>query len=246
MDGDLSHGMNTLYPSGQGRHPYHGYPNHPSHYGDASQQGAHTLPPIQPQRQAFSHPNPSYENMARHQQQSQSHGMNYGSYGSPNVSQSPYSQSVSQYAPGPYSQAPGQISMAHDYQRSHGQLPNLRPMPPQTSTTAQPYHMQNLPEQDFQSRTHVVGSQGRRGILPSDEGRPTAPVATGTGSTAKAATIPPKDAEGKYPCPHCTKTYLHAKHLKRHLLRRMMTFLASETVLMWIRYRGSPLLVRLV
>ncbi|KAL2165878.1 hypothetical protein VTG60DRAFT_3692 [Thermothelomyces hinnuleus] len=31
--------------------------------------------------------------------------------------------------------------------------------------------------------------------------------------------IPQKDANGKFPCPHCTKTYLHAKHLKRHLLR---------------------------
>ncbi|EGD98513.1 hypothetical protein TESG_05885, partial [Trichophyton tonsurans CBS 112818] len=31
--------------------------------------------------------------------------------------------------------------------------------------------------------------------------------------------IPAKDADGKFPCPHCNKTYLHAKHLKRHLLR---------------------------
>jgi hypothetical protein len=29
-----------------------------------------------------------------------------------------------------------------------------------------------------------------------------------------------KNAEGKYECPHCNKTYLHLKHLKRHLLRR--------------------------
>lgn len=32
------------------------------------------------------------------------------------------------------------------------------------------------------------------------------------------AMTPAKDADGK--CPHCIKTYLHAKHLKRHLLRR--------------------------
>jgi hypothetical protein len=31
--------------------------------------------------------------------------------------------------------------------------------------------------------------------------------------------IPQKDADEKYPCPNCQKTYLHAKHLKRHLLR---------------------------
>jgi len=31
---------------------------------------------------------------------------------------------------------------------------------------------------------------------------------------------PTKNANGKFPCMYCTKTYLHAKHLKRHLLRR--------------------------
>ncbi|KAK1519287.1 hypothetical protein CABS01_16607 [Colletotrichum abscissum] len=65
--------------------------------------------------------------------------------------------------------------------------------------------------------THVVGSQGRRGILPSAPGRPAATPA-GAGKT-KSTVIPVKDADGKFPCPHCTKTYLHAKHLKRHLLR---------------------------
>lgn len=68
-------------------------------------------------------------------------------------------------------------------------------------------------------RTQVVGSQGRRGILPSVPGRAT-PVSNGVNGTAKSTTIPAKDADGKFPCPHCNKTYLHAKHLKRHLLRR--------------------------
>lgn len=67
-------------------------------------------------------------------------------------------------------------------------------------------------------RTQVVGSQGRRGILPSVPGR-VAPVTNGVNGTAKNTTIPAKDADGKFPCPHCNKTYLHAKHLKRHLLR---------------------------
>jgi hypothetical protein len=74
--------------------------------------------------------------------------------------------------------------------------------------------------------THVVGSQGRRGILPSAPGRPAAPAA-GTG--AKNTVIPVKDADGKFPCPHCTKTYLHAKHLKRHLLRREYNSLLTLT-----------------
>jgi hypothetical protein len=70
-----------------------------------------------------------------------------------------------------------------------------------------------------QPRTQVVGSQGRRGILPSVPGRAT-PVTNGVNGSAKSTTIPAKDADGKFPCPHCNKTYLHAKHLKRHLLRR--------------------------
>ncbi|KAH8729112.1 fungal-specific transcription factor domain-containing protein [Phaeosphaeriaceae sp. PMI808] len=59
---------------------------------------------------------------------------------------------------------------------------------------------------------HVVGQQGRRGVLPTHPGRP-APAA------GKAPTNATKNAEGKYECPHCNKTYLHLKHLKRHLLR---------------------------
>ncbi|PMB65144.1 Zinc finger and BTB domain-containing protein 8A [Beauveria bassiana] len=60
--------------------------------------------------------------------------------------------------------------------------------------------------------TYVIGSQGRRGILPSAPGWPAAPVA------AKNTAIPVKDADGRFPCPRCMKTYLHTKHLKRHLL----------------------------
>ncbi|KAJ5283452.1 hypothetical protein N7505_001432, partial [Penicillium chrysogenum] len=67
-------------------------------------------------------------------------------------------------------------------------------------------------------RTQVVGSQGRRDIFPSVPGRAT-PVSNGVNGTAKSTTILAKDADGKFPCPHCNKTYLHAKHLKRHLLR---------------------------
>ncbi|KAK7981910.1 hypothetical protein PG988_004148 [Apiospora saccharicola] len=103
--------------------------------------------------------------------------------------------------------------------------PVLRPMPaggvmPQSGISS-PYAQSPLmPQQsilqDSEQPTHVVGSQGRRGILPSAPGRPAAP--TGAGAS-KNTVIPQKDADGKFPCPHCTKTYLHAKHLKRHLLR---------------------------
>ncbi|SPO05948.1 related to regulatory protein amdA [Cephalotrichum gorgonifer] len=97
--------------------------------------------------------------------------------------------------------------------------PVLRPMPgvmnqpgvmPPGGTVMQ--QAQGL--QEGEQPTHVVGSQGRRGILPSAPGR--APVGQ---VNSKGQVTPVKDADGKFPCPHCTKTYLHAKHLKRHLLR---------------------------
>ena len=80
-------------------------------------------------------------------------------------------------------------------------------------------HIDHLDPAEEPQPTHVVGSQGRRGILPSAAGRPAAVPGANT-SGHKAAPTPNKDSEGKYPCVHCTKTYLHAKHLKRHLLRR--------------------------
>ncbi|KAL8904059.1 MAG: hypothetical protein Q9207_003520 [Kuettlingeria erythrocarpa] len=83
----------------------------------------------------------------------------------------------------------------------------------------QPPQEQEHQQQQSQSLpTHVVGSQGRRGILPSANGRPAA-VVNGSAATQKPASTPAKDAEGKFPCEHCPKNYLHAKHLKRHLLR---------------------------
>ncbi|KAL9026497.1 MAG: hypothetical protein Q9196_004846 [Gyalolechia fulgens] len=66
--------------------------------------------------------------------------------------------------------------------------------------------------------SNVCGFRGRRGILPSASGRPAA-VANGSSGTPKTVTAPVKDADGKFPCEHCNKNYLHAKHLKRHLLR---------------------------
>lgn len=96
----------------------------------------------------------------------------------------------------------------------------MSPFPPFNNAAAMaqqgPQH-QYIPSQESEP-THVVGSQGRRGILPSVPGRAPAPSSINTVS-AKSL-IPTKDADGKFPCPHCNKTYLHAKHLKRHLLRR--------------------------
>lgn len=123
----------------------------------------------------------------------------------------------------------------------------LRPMPPNglqmQGGMQSPYGqggMLQLQDMSVETPTHVVGSQGRRGILPSAPGRP--PVSAL--STGKNAMIPAKDADGKFPCPHCTKTYLHAKHLKRHLLRRKSIFslsLAVRTLLTSCRHRRSSI-----
>lgn len=72
--------------------------------------------------------------------------------------------------------------------------------------------------------THVVGAQGRRKILPSEPGKMALDDEDGAAAKLQMdARAFEKDAHGKYPCPHCFKTYLHGKHLKRHLMRRELT-----------------------
>ncbi|KAF2092221.1 hypothetical protein K490DRAFT_32056 [Saccharata proteae CBS 121410] len=94
-------------------------------------------------------------------------------------------------------------------------LHDIRPMPP--GGMGIPYGTSHLltqppilPNQEPEP-IHVVGQQGRRGVLPATGGRP-AP-------NNKSAQNLTKNADNKYECPHCAKTYLHLKHLKRHLLR---------------------------
>ncbi|KAK1754163.1 hypothetical protein QBC47DRAFT_429757, partial [Echria macrotheca] len=52
------------------------------------------------------------------------------------------------------------------------------------------------------------------GILQSAPGRPAAPAV----GTSDETYIPQKDANGRFPCPYCTRTYSGARHLNRHLL----------------------------
>jgi hypothetical protein len=40
--------------------------------------------------------------------------------------------------------------------------------------------------------------------------------------TEKSGLTPAKDFNKNFSCPHCTKTYLHANHLRRHLLQRKL------------------------
>lgn len=126
-------------------------------------------------------------------------------------------------APASSSQSHSQIIAPAPLQ---GRLPDIRPMPTggmgqpgsvsDPATQGQMLSLQLVGDRE-PPPTHVVGSQGRRGILPSAPGRA---VAGSSASNGKSATVPTKDADGKFPCPYCSKTYLHAKHLKRHLLRR--------------------------
>ncbi|PVH91382.1 hypothetical protein DM02DRAFT_705047 [Periconia macrospinosa] len=68
-------------------------------------------------------------------------------------------------------------------------------------------HPPVLANQEPDPVLHVVGQQGRRGILPTVPGRPT-PAA------GKAVTNMNKNAEGKYKCPHYT--FSRSDILKRH------------------------------
>ncbi|KAI1852526.1 hypothetical protein JX265_012985 [Neoarthrinium moseri] len=202
----------------------------------------HTLPPLQPQNPAMqsiygSHPHTPRtpgtsgpptptNNMSSYPPPPQNN--NRGGY--QQMMPNPYPQSHQGYGTSASMMPQSSVAQSHPQPIAPAPAtrpPVLRPMPaggvmPQSGLSS-PYgqsplmpHQQSILQQEADQPTHVVGSQGRRGILPSAPGRPAAPTGPGAG---KSTVIPQKDADGKFPCPHCTKTYLHAKHLKRHLLR---------------------------
>lgn len=86
-----------------------------------------------------------------------------------------------------------------------------------------------------QNQSNVIGGRqsgangGSTSVLagsassPAPNSRPTntrvSNANSGITPGATSQITPVKDQDGKFPCPHCPKTYLHAKHLKRHLLR---------------------------
>ncbi|KAH7110141.1 hypothetical protein EDB81DRAFT_927306 [Dactylonectria macrodidyma] len=239
MDGQYPDNGGDTTPSGQT------YPSPTGFALNQQQINPHfpqTLPPLQPPASAMqplynshSHtprisgtPNtPGSNNLPSYQQTSQPGGRG-GIYSLPQ----------SQYPPPQAYGTSGAMMPEATTTASHPQpiahapvggrgLPVLRLMPPggimSQPGVSSPYgpgsmmQPNSVLQHEGEQPAHVVGSQGRRGILPSAPGRPAAPAA-GTGGTYNTV-IPVKDADGKFPCPHCTKTYLHAKHLKRHLLR---------------------------
>lgn len=195
----------------------------------------HTLPPLQPQQHAIMYQNGSATQSPRTPATPNTPGgsgvnMNYGQQPQPRSYQPMNNgqyQQQNAYAPStrpmlPQTSAP--MSMPQNIAPAPHRIQTLAPMPPNMhmqNSMQNPYG-QHMPQQlmdNMEPPTHVVGSQGRRGILPSAPGRPAVPQGPGGAALSKTM-IPAKDADGKFPCPHCTKTYLHAKHLKRHLLRR--------------------------
>ncbi|PWI64458.1 hypothetical protein PCL_10436 [Purpureocillium lilacinum] len=115
---------------------------------------------------------------------------------------------------------PGVYAMAQDPYPYPGYATSAAMMP-QTATAA--LHPQPIAPAS-------AGSRGPPVLLPMPPGGlvPQAgqPSLYGPGSLTQLNPVlqegsqPTRvDSDGKFPCPHCTKTYLHAKHLKRHLLR---------------------------
>ncbi|MCJ1464285.1 hypothetical protein MMC07_002898 [Pseudocyphellaria aurata] len=237
--------MDSQYPHGPAYAPSQPPDNRRS---SLSSQGAcaasQTLPPLSTHTYIL----PYHQNECIHQtplvprnQAPTSQAGNYTSYsyiphGLPqyNGSNSTYTQSQRSFPSSPAYSSPTSNAPAYLYSSSvstSGRLPDLRPMPAgglndqsslssvNTQSSTPSLRLQNGQESQ---PTHVVGSQGRRGILPSAVGRPAA-VTAGNAAGPKAANVPAKDADGKFPCAHCAKTYLHAKHLKRHLLRHTGT-----------------------
>lgn len=235
--GQQQQSQSQAQPQSQSQPPHSAYSHQQQHQDSPSHT---TLPPLQGQN-GYS----QFGNMSYGHPHSQSHtpttphtpatssiaGNNSNAYMSPNHGPHgmlPPTSFNSPYAMSQSMMYPSSTSTSNPSATSSVGLPTLRPMPtggvngsmhglPSLSAAGQmgqqPSFMQNE-----EAPTHVVGSQGRRGILPTAPGRPN-PPAQGTAANAKSM-IPQKDADGKYPCPHCNKTYLHAKHLKRHLLRR--------------------------
>lgn len=227
----LASSSTTAYPS----------PSTHSHASQSEQQQAHAqvLPPILDQGQNNAARNIMYAGGHPHTHAQPSPNAPAPAPSLPNYHQQtsqpggPKGQPYAMSGPPPYP-SPHAFSVPQTSQpMSHPQpiapappggrgAPVLRPMPGVMNQPGVMPHggtvMQQGPLQEGEQPTHVVGSQGRRGILPSAPGR--APVGQ---VNSKGQVTPVKDADGKFPCPHCTKTYLHAKHLKRHLLRRKCT-----------------------
>ncbi|KAF2219638.1 hypothetical protein BDZ85DRAFT_285058 [Elsinoe ampelina] len=229
----------------QQQQPFAGFPG--QHQQPPAAHENSTLPPLQPAAHNYSHLPPLHTGGVQHSasphtphtpalNSAASHTpSNFSTMSTPVTAGSMPPPSTSYMAPssGYSTSQPSPVATHHQgAQPPANRLQDIRPMPPgggsfnspispfpafnNATAMAQQGQHQYIPSQESEP-THVVGSQGRRGILPSVPGR--APAPTSINTVSAKSLIPTKDADGKFPCPHCNKTYLHAKHLKRHLLR---------------------------
>lgn len=226
------------------------------HQSPAQQDASHpTLPPLQSAQNGYTHfgsmsyahnnsgaptpttaHTPTSSSIANGANNAYSHVSPASAMGPPNAyAHYPMSQSMM------YPSATTTTNSSLPPSSSGNGLAALRPaiatsLAPLSSLSA-PHHLGQQASflQNEEAPTHVVGSQGRRGILPSAPGRPNATTTGGTASIKNM--MPQKDADGKFPCPHCNKTYLHAKHLKRHMLRRKLSRCPSFASHILTRFR---------
>ncbi|KAK5687785.1 hypothetical protein LTR17_026754 [Elasticomyces elasticus] len=204
---------------------------------DQQQSSSHTLPPLQSQQNggqfeslSFAHPGsnkhmsttphtPSSMSQSATSAYSTMSPVHQGNMLPPSSYNQPYGMTQSMSYPSAIATSiPGTLAQ-------HGPL-SLQPMTPGDFSGPMPGFPSMMCTgqlgqqadfmQDSDAPTHVLGSQGRRGVLPS---APDSPEVPAQGTTNPWSMIPQKYTDGRYPCPRCNKTYLHAKHLKRHLFR---------------------------
>ena len=196
----------------------------------------HQLPPLNTRDPAHGQQGGGYGSMPPRPAHSTpaSAGMGYPSSYMPHP---PFSAAMTQQysstAPLPYPQ-PQHMGMQGGMMQYHGDyaaattgMADFRGMTATTHGQSMPdamapqYHMSPGAEHELGPRSaHLAGAQPPRRLLPGADGQLGAGAGPGAAKASKNTAVPPKDENGKYPCPCCTKNYLHAKHLKRHMLRR--------------------------
>ncbi|KAK9388226.1 hypothetical protein V1515DRAFT_598129 [Lipomyces mesembrius] len=93
--------------------------------------------------------------------------------------------------------------------------------PTTISTTSEPSPSSSSAQSPFSASTsRPVQNQKRAARRPTLTSSRSAPSVPQTQSlTLTAGVAPTKNAAGKFQCAQCSRSYLHAKHLKRHMLR---------------------------
>ncbi|KAK9245803.1 hypothetical protein V1506DRAFT_224810 [Lipomyces tetrasporus] len=122
---------------------------------------------------------------------------------------------------------PNDIDDPNDVQfrRPSSSMPTSEPSPCSSSAES-PYSGSTpvpcLAPRPAPAQTNQKRATSRRPTLTSSRSAPVVSQQQGPASAGSAAApvVPTKNAAGKFQCTECSRSYLHAKHLKRHMLRR--------------------------